>query len=274
MKNKIEIQHRLGEQAIEVFGKLENAGFIEGEDYHYQGIFLQGSQNYNTHHSKSDVDSKFVYVPSIQNMILGKSISREISLDNGEKVSVKSCLEYIDLFFKGNINNLEILFTEYCDFSADCSFLKSYISDLGINNVIVEVTMGTIWDAAIGMMVQKQKSLHKGTETTLPFVEKYGYDNKDLIHIIRINGLLDSLSKGDSFGDALDFSKHNNYHWVDAIREGDVVGFENVSFLATSMIKVSNDLKVRVDPKNINPEKLRDYIKGEYVDWYMGNIVK
>jgi predicted nucleotidyltransferase len=78
------------------------------------GVFLYGSQNYGISTENSDVDTKAILIPTVQDLVLGKPISREVHLENGEHCEVKDIRELIRMFEKQNINFLEILFTDYC----------------------------------------------------------------------------------------------------------------------------------------------------------------
>ena len=77
------------------------------------GVFVYGSQNYNIATENSDVDTKAILIPNIHDLVLGKPVSRELHLDNGEHCEVKDIREMIKMFAKQNINFIEILFTKY-----------------------------------------------------------------------------------------------------------------------------------------------------------------
>lgn len=78
------------------------------------GVFLYGSQNYGISTENSDVDTKAILVPTVQDLVLEKPVSREIQLENGEHCEVKDIRELIRMFEKQSINFIEVLFTDYC----------------------------------------------------------------------------------------------------------------------------------------------------------------
>lgn len=78
------------------------------------GVFLYGSQNYNLHTEESDVDTKAIYIPTLEELAFEKPISKELVLPNGEHCEVKDIREMIKNFKKQNINFIELLFTDYC----------------------------------------------------------------------------------------------------------------------------------------------------------------
>ena len=77
------------------------------------GIFLYGSQNYGTNISSSDVDTKCILIPTLEDLCLRRPVSKEIHLENGEHCEVKDIREIVANFRKQNINFLEILYTPY-----------------------------------------------------------------------------------------------------------------------------------------------------------------
>lgn len=88
-----------------------NEGYAEDQ---ILGIFLYGSQNYNTDTEDSDVDTKAIIVPSLEDLCLRSAVSREIHLENGEHCEIKDIREIVKNFRKQNINFIEILYTDYC----------------------------------------------------------------------------------------------------------------------------------------------------------------
>ena len=112
---KCEIPKRNWVLAIEKHkDALLNWGFKEEN---ILGIFVYGSQNYNLDTPTSDCDTKAIIIPTFDEVLFDKPISREISVkrdnDEYEHCEVKDIREFIRMFEKQNINFIEILFTEY-----------------------------------------------------------------------------------------------------------------------------------------------------------------
>ena len=80
------------------------------------GIFLYGSQNYETDTSASDIDSKVIVLPTFEDFCLRNNnlISQEVILDNGEHIDIKDIRIFRNNLYKQNINYIETLFTDYC----------------------------------------------------------------------------------------------------------------------------------------------------------------
>ena len=265
--NKEQIVERLQQQGFEVEEKLEQQGFLYGEHYFIESINLQGSQNYGTDHEGSDVDSKIIIVPTVETMLRGISLSADYSVSNNEKVGVKTFPEFVNLFFKGNVNNLEMLYTEYVVGSNLLDKVKPFREE------IVKATMKTVSDSVIGMMLQKKKSLHKGTETTQGFVDQYGFDVKDATHIFRLSLLLSKLRSGDTMGDAIKLSISEK-ETVFNIREG-VYDKNFIDHWTDELINTTKTIESLCDWKNDNEKiaELRTKIQDIYVQHYKENYL-
>ena len=99
---------RLYDHKCHVIEQLHSRGLVLGRDYHVEGVYLQGSQNYNVHTDKSDVDSKMVVIPTLRSLIRDTklTVDMDVPCEDGsvEKCSVKPYKEFEALFFKGNFN--------------------------------------------------------------------------------------------------------------------------------------------------------------------------
>lgn len=79
------------------------------------GVFLYGSQNYGVDLPTSDVDTKAVFIPTFEQLVLDKKmVNHEIHLENGEHCEVMDVRHIVNEFRKQNINFVEVLFTEHC----------------------------------------------------------------------------------------------------------------------------------------------------------------
>ena len=80
------------------------------------GIFLIGSQNYGVNLPSSDIDTKLLITPKLENIYQNKTgESKTFYLPcSDEQVAIKDIRFAFKEFKKQNINALEILFTDYC----------------------------------------------------------------------------------------------------------------------------------------------------------------
>lgn len=162
---------------------------------------LVGSHNYNLNTKDSDKDYKSFLVPTFDDLyskdfIQSKSLLKLLNED-GEEFDI----EYHDirklegLFFKSNINFLEILFSE--DTEINNYYKEEVMELLNIKKDIAKMNLPYLYRACIGMYHNKRKLLTKGTESTQYLVDKYGYDTKQALHCYRV---LDFLKRFQNTG--------------------------------------------------------------------------
>lgn len=90
---------------------LIQRGFAENR---ILGIFLYGSQNYGLATEASDVDTKAIIVPTLEELCsFYKPYVHEFELPNGEKCVAMDIRHLIDNLKKQNINYVEVLFTKH-----------------------------------------------------------------------------------------------------------------------------------------------------------------
>jgi predicted nucleotidyltransferase len=224
-------------------------------------LSLQGSQNYGTHTGESDIDSKAVIIPSFLSILKKESLYKDMDISNGEKCSIKEFPDFIKMFFKGNVNALEMLFTDHYFFN-DASFRTFFLSKIvPCREQIVQATYGTIQTACIGMMKQKLKSMSKPTEGCKTFFAEHGYNHKDVIHINRLYRLLESLCNDSTFLKAMDFSFESE--WVKAVRIG-VFDLTTVKAFSEMRIDQACELTGFVDNSDLK-EKLYNELNMLYI---------
>lgn len=93
------------------YNKLQEVGIPNDQ---IMCIAAYGSMNYNMFKpGVSDVDTKAIYVPSYEEAVFEKRISREYHVGNDEHCELKDIREMANMWRKQNINFVEILFTPY-----------------------------------------------------------------------------------------------------------------------------------------------------------------
>ena len=175
-------------------------------DLEFFAIALQGSQNYNldmyTDTYKSDVDTKILVVPSFKDIVKNKEpISTTIKLDNGEQIDLKDIRVMFNNFKKQNINYLEILFTEY-----ECAgprYADLWTRLRTAREQIAHYDEKRALKCMAGMSMEKKKAMCHEYPSTKPKIDQYGYDGKQLHHIIRMNGFMEQYVKGVPFKECL-----------------------------------------------------------------------
>lgn len=95
------------------------------------GVFAYGSMNYGTFQpGQSDVDTKAIIVPSFDDCLFNKPISKELQIEDGH-CEIKDIREMFRIYQKQSQNFIETLFTQYYYINP---FYKSIWKELQQNN--------------------------------------------------------------------------------------------------------------------------------------------
>lgn len=153
------------------------------------GIFLQGSQNYFLDDEESDVDTKLLVVPTLDEIVFNKKpVSTTHIRDNDEHIDAKDVRLYWQCFRKGNPNFVEILFARV-----------SYINPMyqGLWDIMVSgreqvarVNPLVAAKAMMGIVQEKYHAMEHRYPSRADIVDKFGYDPKQLQHLIRMTWFL------------------------------------------------------------------------------------
>lgn len=170
--------------------------------YEVVGVFLQGSQNYNLEDEYSDVDTKAILLPKFEDFCLVKSpISMTHIMENNEHIDLKDIRLMFECFKKQNINFIEILFSKYKVLNPKYQELFQPIIDN--RELIAHYNNYAAINSFYGMAGQKYNALEHPYPTLLDKIEKFGYDGKQLCHLIRINEFMKRYIQGTSYADCL-----------------------------------------------------------------------
>ena len=82
-------------------------------EYQILGIFLYGSQNYNIATDKSDVDTKAIIIPTVEQLAFKPMRTKTIEFDDGGHCEIMSIVHWVENLKKQNVNFVETLFTQY-----------------------------------------------------------------------------------------------------------------------------------------------------------------
>ena len=163
--------------------------YLLEKGYKVMALFLQGSQNYNLDiydgDYKSDIDAKAIILPTLQEIILNKTpISTTLVLENDEHIEVKDIRIMKDMFIKQNISYIELLYTNFRIVNQE---YKEYIDQLlMMRDSIATINKNQFLRCIKGMSMEKVKAMEHPYPTLIDKINKYGYDPKQLHHIIRL----------------------------------------------------------------------------------------
>lgn len=187
----------------------EHYNEVENMGYEIVGVFLQGSQNYELAYENSDIDSKAILLPRFDSFVLNKkAISTTHILENNEHVDLKDIRLMFDCFRKQNINFVEILFTKYKILNPKYTAMIQKLFDN--NEKIARYNNYASVNCICGTSLEKFKALEHPYPTIVDKIEKYGYDPKQLHHIIRLNEFMKRYLAGEKYADCL-ISKNKEY---------------------------------------------------------------
>lgn len=170
------------------------------------GVFLQGSQNYNldtyTKEYSSDVDTKAILLPSFDDFCSCKSpISTTHERENKEHIDLKDIRTIFENFKKQNVNFIEILFTDFYTVSEE--YYDFYMQLRALGERLARCHPAKTLRAMAGMSMEKKTALCHPYPTIKWKIDKWGYDGKQLHHIIRINDFMRRYIAGVPFAECL-----------------------------------------------------------------------
>lgn len=168
----------------------EKAEIVKNKGYNLFALFLQGSQNYEldiySDEYKSDIDAKAIIIPSFDDIVLNrKPISTTLVLDNNEHIELKDIRIMKDMWVKQNISYIELLYTKYIIYDDDKWGMMLYTL-LNMRDKISNIDKNQFLKCIKGMSMEKLKALEHPYPTIKDKIDKYGYDPKQLHHIMRL----------------------------------------------------------------------------------------
>lgn len=183
-KEKEEFEHHL-----DIMDEVREAkAFLESKWYNVCFISVYGSQNYGldiyTDEYKSDIDFKAVIVPTLKQLVdNSKPLSTTIEYWDGQ-IDIKDVRVFVPTLCKCNPAYIETLYSEYS--IASPHFMK--IIDEREN--LVNEMGALLLKACYGMIKEKEHAFSHPFPSIKDKIEKYGYDPKQLHHIVRLKLLM------------------------------------------------------------------------------------
>lgn len=194
-------------RSLEIIKRVqEHLKVLTDKGYEIVFIALQGSQNYEldiyNDEYKSDVDTKAIVLPSFEDFVRNKApISTTLVLENNEHIDVKDIRVMFDTYKKQNINYIETLFTKYKIINDKYMDLVQPIFDH--NEEIAHININQALRCMAGMSMEKLKAMEHPYPTIKDKIEKYGYDPKQLHHIVRMNDFIQNYVSGKKYAECL-----------------------------------------------------------------------
>lgn len=164
---------------------------------------LQGSQNYKLDDEMSDIDTKTLVVPFLRNLLFDKkrmSTTLEVA-PTIEHADVKDVREMFNCFKKQNINFVEILFTKYVH--VNHTFMPVYRELVQRKEDIAHYNRYQALKAMCGNMMEKYYAFDHPYPSAMDKINQYGYDPKQLHHLLRFKDFLIRYFKDEPYSECL-----------------------------------------------------------------------
>ena len=166
------------------------------------GIFLQGSQNYGLDYEGSDIDTKLIVVPSLEDIVLNKKpVSTTHVRANDEHIDFKDVRLYMETFRKQNLNFLEILFTPfkivnpmYADEWERLVENRENIARMNVHRAVKSMK---------GIALEKYHAMEHRYPSKADIIDEFGYDGKQVSHLLRVEDYLERYINGESYESCL-----------------------------------------------------------------------
>ena len=185
---QLEKQNKLGAAILESVNEVQKLGYTVLYAANY------GSHNYNldvnNDEYQSDIDTKVIILPTLEELVHNtKPVSTTIEISTGQ-CDIKDIRAFVPTLLKANIQFLEILM-------ARSSWINPlYKQDFMwfVDNIesLIKESKNELLKSIKGMCYEKEKALCHPYPTIKWKIDKWGYDGKQLHHIMRLKDFIDN----------------------------------------------------------------------------------
>lgn len=170
------------------------------------GVFYQGSGNYGLDYAGSDVDTKCLVIPTLDELARGDQPTSITHIrENDEHIDLKDVRIMFQVFLKHNINFIEILFTKYYKINP---MYEVEVKKLMENkDLIADCARSSIVKSIFGVASEKFHALEHPYPSRMDWISQFGYDPKQLHHLIRLREFMFRYTGDESFGECLTANK-------------------------------------------------------------------
>ena len=233
--------------------------------------FYRGSADYRLDAEDSDVDTIVLIAPSIEDVIeCAKPISQTFITGEGEHIDIKDFRLFINELRKMNPGLLEILFTKF--FKVNKDFDKYFMVLRGNNEIIARYNRDRLVNNIYNMGRQAYQRLEARTPRTKDIIDEYGYNPKNLYHLIRMEKMLKRYVNGKSFRYCLDCGRDADHL---AAKRGEfskeeAIGIaDDAYYLLEDHYRVWNSEPITSGVINLNAAKVLREVNEDLIKDYM-----
>lgn len=239
------------------------------------GIFLQGSQNYGLDYEGSDIDTKLIVVPTFEQIAFNKQpISTTHIRANDEHIDFKDIRLYMQTFRKQNVNFLEILFTDFKYVNEE--YAPYWYVLVENREKIARYNLFQAVKSMKGVAMEKYHAMEHPYPSKAAVLAQYGYDPKQLHHLLRIEEFIGRYISGEDYVDCLKPSRPDyllevkkGYYNLESARIIGASAITNVERIADAFTaKVENKGDPVVDEllDSVQYDIMKDAIRKEIID--------
>ena len=188
------VLHSLSEHTEEATAMFEPWQFVM--------IGLQGSQNYGLEVENSDVDTKFIVTPTFKEIAMNeKPVSTTHVRANEEHIDLKDIRLMLQTFKKQNMNFVELLFTQF--YLTNPLYSEQWGRLVREREAIAHYSPYAAVKTMKGIALEKYHAMEHEYPSKIEILKQYGYDPKQLHHLLRVEEYLHRYIKGESYEECL-----------------------------------------------------------------------
>lgn len=229
-------------------------------------IGLQGSQNYGLEVEGSDVDTKFVLTPTFEEIAMNrKPVSTTHVRANEEHTDLKDIRLMLQTFKKQNTNFVELLFTKYS--IVNPLYQEQWDRLVREREVVARYSPYAAVKTMKGIALEKYHAMEHEYPSKIEIIRKYGYDPKQLHHLLRVEEFLHRYLDGESYEDCL---RPRDIEYLRDVKLGRYK-LEEARALAAAAI---NDVVATADEYSSTHDATCNPVAGDLIDDVQYQIMK
>ena len=186
--SNLQTQNELNIAVLESVNEVQKLGYTVLYAANY------GSHNYNLNVNndeyQSDIDTKVIVLPTLEELVHNtKPVSTTIEISTGQ-CDIKDIRAFVPTLLKANIQFLETLMAR----SSWINPLYKQDFQWFIDNIesLISESKNELLKSIKGMCYEKEKALCHPYPTIKWKIDKWGYDGKQLHHIMRLKDFIDN----------------------------------------------------------------------------------
>lgn len=228
------------------------------------GIYYQGSGNYGLDFEGSDVDTKLIVTPTLDDIIFNrKPVSTTHVRSNDEHTDWKDVRLMFQTFRKQNLNFVEILFTPYKIINP--IYKEQWDKIIANNELVARYNEVAAVRTMKGIAMEKFHAMEHRYPSKIDIIEKYGFDSKQTHHLFRVEEYLKRYINGEPYADCLiskqpEYLKNVKTHGYYSLEEARVLAQESLDRVCEMADKFREE---HVEQVNKDVDKLLDDVQKE-----------